>query len=68
MVHFPISANVRVFNCGSVFAVTIQVDPRRVVIIQSTNHEIFADFPTPRPEAVASRHIVGSLPKRILPF
>ena len=62
------SAKVRVFNCGSVFAVTMQVEPRRVVIIQSTNQEILALLPTPRPDAVASRHISGARPRSMTPF
>ena len=61
------SAKVRVFNWGSVLAVTMQVEPRRVVIIQSTNQEILALLPTPRPDAVASRHISGARPRSITP-
>jgi hypothetical protein len=61
--HFPNSPHVTDFNCASVFAETIDVEPNRVLNPHKINHETNADFPIPRPELTARRNISGGSPR-----
>ena len=58
--HFVISAHVTLRNCDSEFAETIVVPPMRVEKNHSTIQLTSADFPIPRPDAVAIRRTDGS--------
>ena len=58
--HFVISAHVTERNCASLLALTITLDPMRVVIIHSTSQLTSADLPIPRPDAMAIRNTLKS--------
>ena len=58
--HFVISAHVTARSCASELALTMVVEPMRVVSIQMTIQLTSADLPIPRPDAIAKRSTLSA--------